>query len=126
MKTQETNILYKLDKNLSAFIGWHQAKFHYSFQSKEYTAEDSNTMQVGLVGIKEIAPKTNLFSEIGIGKNILNYEVGVSYQVTKEIDFDLFYRYKKVENLKDTIGGIENYQDDVTAKGFAYGITYKF
>ena len=129
MKTQEFNVLYKVDSNLAAFAGWHQTKYDYASTGVTYSTEKKNVLQVGLIGVTPIAPKMQLFGVVGFGKDLANYEIGASYDLAKNIDFNLFYRYTKVKNLASTesySGMPYNFDDDVTAKGIGYGITYKF
>ncbi|MEN6568044.1 MAG: hypothetical protein ABFC57_17305 [Veillonellales bacterium] len=125
MKTQEVNVLYKLDKNVSAFSGWHQGKYDFLSSGDTTTTSNKNTLQVGLVGITRLAPKTQLYGVIGFGKDLENYEIGTSYALDKNLDFDLLYRYKKVKKLYNIEYNV-HYHDDVTAKGLGCGITYKF
>lgn len=125
MKTQEVNVLYKVDKNLSLFVGWHQAKYTYgAVPNPIVTVDNKNVLQAGLAGTMQIAPKTLLYGIVGVGKDIANYETGVSYEAAKNLEFNLFYRYKKVEDMKDTFEG--SYNDTITAKGWGYGLTCKF
>lgn len=133
MKTQEFNVLYKVDNNLSLFAGWHQAKYTssdtYNGARTTRTADNKDVLQAGLVGTMKIAPKTLLYGIAGIGKDLANYETGVSYEVAKDLEFNLFYRYKKVEKLKNAVdieGGLSPFIDNVTAKGVGFGFTYKF
>jgi predicted porin len=121
MRTQEVNVLYQLNKNVSAFVGWHQAKLH----SSGITASDRNTFQAGLVGNTKIAPKTTLYGVVGVGSNLVNTETGVAYEVGKDLDLNVFYRYKKIDKLEYNISG-ETYKDDLKFKGVGVGLTYKF
>lgn len=125
VRSQELDALYKIDKNLSAFVGWHQARYTYDSINANTTASNKNVVQVGLVGTTQIATKTQLYGVGGVGKDLVTYEIGVSYEIAKGLDFNLLYRYKKVENLDDATFGIP-YRDNVTVKGLGYGITYKF
>lgn len=128
MNTREVNVLYEVDKNLSLFAGWHQAEYTYgadfNFDTK---AENKNVLQAGLTGTMQIAPKTQLYGTVGAGKDLVNYETGVSHTLAKNLEFNLFYRYKKVQAMKHTFfGGIFSFNNDVTAKGWGYGLTCKF
>ncbi len=125
IKSQEFNVLYKIDKGVAAFVGWYQTSYSYDSVNANTTASNKNVAQAGLVGTAQIAAKTRLYGVVGVGKDLVNYEVGVAYEIAKGLDFNLVYRYKKVENLDDTTFGLR-YKDDVTAKGLGYGITYKF
>jgi opacity protein-like surface antigen len=121
MKTQEVNVLHKMNEHLSAFVGWHQGKYTNDMA----TAENKDVFQAGLVGSMPIAPKTELFGVVGLGRDLVNYEAGVAYQIAKNLDVNVEYRYKKVRNLKDYMGGV-NYQETIIAQGFGFGLTYSF
>jgi hypothetical protein len=126
MKTQELNVLYKIDKNVSAFVGWHQAKYTFSASNNpNTTANNQNVLQTGLVGTMEIAPKTLLYGIVSVGSGLTNFEAGVGFGVNEDLDFNLFYRYKNVAHLKDTTWA-QAYTDELTAKGFGLGFTWKF
>ncbi len=124
MRTRELNVLYQIDEGLSVFAGWHQAKFTY-WCPVSVTADNKNKLQAGFIASTPIAEKTRLYGIAGFGKDLANYEAGLSYEFSPSLDFDLFYRYKKVKNLEDTIGNFA-YRDDVTAKGLGFGFSYKF
>lgn len=130
-KSQELNVLYKLDKNTSAFVGYHRSKFNATSDFSYISAPNKNTLQVGLVSTADIAQNTKAYGIVGFGKDLANYEAGVSYEFAKNLEFNVNYRYKKVKNLSDTYTDTNSfesreYRDDVTAKGWGYGITYKF
>jgi hypothetical protein len=119
VRSQEVNILYKLDKNLSAFAGWHQARITTNFTD---SLPNKSTWQAGLIGTTEIAKKTTLYGIAGAGSSLLSAEAGVSYAMAKDFDVNLFYRYKKINDLKIA----DDYEVDTTVKGFGLGLTYKF
>jgi len=117
MKTQEVNVLYKLNNNLSVFVGWHQAKYSYEYPTVPFSAENKDVLQGGIIGTTKIAPRTNLYGIVGIGKGLHNLESGISYEVDKHVELNFVYRYKKVEDIDDTSWGTNPYKDSVTALG---------
>ena len=117
IRSQEVNVLYQFDKNLSGFVGWHQAKI----TSSVIDGDTKNTWQVGLIGTTEIAKKTTLYGIVGAGSSLLSAEAGVAYAFTKDLDLNLFYRYKRMDDLKIVGHGV-----DTTVKGFGLGVTYRF
>lgn len=122
VRTKEFNILYQLNQNLAAFMGCHWAEYS---SAHVVVTPTKNTMQLGLIGNTKIADKTNLYGVIGFGKNVTNFESGISYEFAKNTELNVSYRYKRVQELHDTfIDG--DYTDDIAAKGWGYGITYKF
>lgn len=125
MRTQEVNVLYKLDTNLSAFVGWHRSKMSYELTGVPFSPENKDVLQGGIIGTTKIAPKTQLYCIIGVGKKLSNFETGISYEVDKHIEMKLVYRYKKIGDM-DSITSINPTQDEVTAHGYGVGVTYKF
>lgn len=63
---------------------------------------------------------------MGVGKDLFDFESGISYEVDKHIELNLVYRYKKVEDMDDIFGGINPFKDSVTVHGYGLGVTYKF
>jgi hypothetical protein len=118
VNTRELNVLYKFDKGLSAFVGLHQAKVTANIP---VTADTKNTLQAGLTGTKEIAPKTNIYGVFSFGKNLFSGETGVSYEFAKATELNLFYRYKTVDDLR-----VNSAVVDTTFKGFGFGLSHKF
>ena len=116
--TQEFNLLYQLNNHLSAFVGLHSAKYTRPFG----TPDAETKFHGGLIGYTKLDPKTTAYGVVGLGSNVENYEVGLSYEFAKKFEFNLSYRYKKVKGLDSGFGNWE----DVTAKGLGYGVTYKF
>lgn len=121
VRSQEVNILYKLDKNLSAFAGWHQARL--TTNAPGFSLPSKSTWQVGLIGTTELGKKTTLYGIVGAGSSLLNAEAGFAYALAKDLDVNLFYRYKRIDDLK-----VDGYSGDIdaTVKGFGLGLTYRF
>jgi len=122
LETQEINVLYKLDKNLAGFVGYHQAKNVDSFAGTTRTSFGKNSMQVGLVGTTPIGDKFSLFGTVGVGSGLTNFEVGVAYAVTPNLDLNVLYRDLRVNGVKFSTGA--ELKNEV--KGIGYGLTYKF
>lgn len=119
IRSQEANILYKLDKNLSAFAGWHQARLTTNYPG--FSLDNKSTWQVGLIGTTALGKKTTLYGIVGAGSSLLNAEAGFAYALAKDLDVNLFYRYKRIDDLK-----VNDYDLDTTVKGFGLGLTYRF
>lgn len=126
----EYNILYKLDKNVAAFAGLLSAKGTlnlsggvdgYTLYNGSLPTDTKNYWQVGLVGSTKIANKTTLWGSVGVGSNLTNWEVGVSYEFAPSWEFNVNYR--DVEAKKLAYSGCNV---DAKAKGLGLGITYKF
>ncbi|MDR7866443.1 MAG: hypothetical protein RIN56_06445 [Sporomusaceae bacterium] len=119
VRSQEVNVLYKLDKNLSAFAGWHQARL--TTNAPGYSLPGKSTWQVGLIGTTALGKKTTLYGIVGAGGSLLNAEAGFAYALAKDLDVNLFYRYKRIDDLK-----VNDIDLDTTTKGFGLGLTYRF
>jgi predicted porin len=116
--TNEFNVLYKLDKNVAAFAGYASAKGTMEIFGYGSTSSDTkNLWQVGLVGSTAIADKTTLWGSVAAGSNLTNWEVGVSYAFTPNLELNVNYREVKVDDLQGV---------DVKAKGLGLGVTFKF
>ena len=127
-KVSQFNILYKLNNNFSAFMGYNTASFsevvdaHYSGSVYKENFEFSREcFNIGLQGITQIASKTTLWGSVDGGKNIMEYKVGVGYQISPDLDFNVDYRNFK---LKNVAYNYNNY--DFTSKGLGFGLTYKY
>lgn len=125
VRSQEVNVLYKLDKNLSAFAGWHQAKLTTNAPLTGLSLDNKSTWQVGLIGTTELGKKTTLYGIVGAGSSLLNAEAGFAYALAKDLDVNLFYRYKRIDDLRIS-NGINSVGVDTTTKGFGLGLTYRF
>jgi len=102
MIAQELNVLYKLDKSLTAFVGG--ARFNMK-----------NGLQFGVIGTSKIAEKTKVYGVIGLGK-IQSYEIGVGYEIDKSTEFNVGYRNAKYKS-NDV---------DFTLKGMNTTVSFKF
>jgi len=124
-KVNQFNVLYKLNDKLSAIIGYTSANYTGVYDYHYYTNTinyNNNCVTFGVLGTSQIAPKTTLWGSVNGGKNIMDYKIGVGYQIRSNIDFNVDYRYYKIENLKTvTESGFEVY-----AKGLGIGLTYKY
>ncbi len=119
IRSQEANILYKLDNNLSAFAGWHQARL--TINAPGFSLPSKSTWQVGLIGTTALGKKTTLYGIVGAGSSLLNAEAGFAYALAKDLDVNLFYRYKRIDDLR-----LNDSDIDTTTKGFGLGLTYRF
>lgn len=125
VKTQEFNILYQLDNNLSLYTGVIKAKgsVNNSRIPIPITADDKSKMQIGLIGSTKIGDKTTAYASLGVASDITNWKIGVSQEIAPNLEFNVDYRNTKITSVK--YSGI-NDSFDVTSKGLGYGITYKF
>ena len=120
---KDIQIQKNLDKHLDAFIGVKQLTTKVDLSSGIGLHSDKeNLWEVGLIGKTQLAKKTNGYAKVGFGKDLQEYKVGATYDLSKQAQFDFGYGYLKVDNL-DLIG---SYKYDATSKGWYYGLNFKF
>ena len=120
LKTNEFNVLYKVDPNFSVIAGVVSAKGE-AVPGNNYSSNTKNYWQVGLVAYTPIATKTNLWAVANAGSNLTNLEVGVGYEFACNWEFNVNYRDLETKKLNGNVGNF-----DAKAKGFGFGVTYKF
>jgi hypothetical protein len=120
LKTQEFNVLYQIDKNISAYTGIVKSKANWSNGD---TSNEKSNMQFGLIGSTKIADKTTAYASVAVASDFTNWKIGVSQEIAPNLDFNVDYRRMQVKNLT---GDMYTGSDDITAKGLGYGVTYKF
>lgn len=124
LNSQEFNVLYKLDNNLSAFIGATRTTNDIDTSLGSIAGKSSNGYQVGFIDTTKIADKTNLYGIVAAGNKLASYTIGVSQALGGNTEFNLFYKTVKYKGLEyDGIGG---YEYDYKVKGLGCGLTYKF
>lgn len=120
LKTQEFNVLYQIDKNISAYTGVVKSKATWN---NDESSNEKSKMQFGLIGSTKIADKTTAYASVAVASDFTNWKIGVSQEIAPNLDFNVDYRRMQVKNLTgDTYTG----SDDITTKGLGYGVTYKF
>lgn len=130
----EINVLYQIDHNIAAYAGWAKetAKMNWFYNagssSSNITYSESgsnkksqNSFQLGLVGQTHFTEDLTGWASIAAGSNIMSYEVGLGYDITKNTECNVFYRYNKYKGFNFDDGDI-----DVTIQGLGAGITLKF
>lgn len=133
LKTQEFNVLYKLNKNVSAYTGLvrlkatENANVSYTDGSPSETESSStktkNKIQIGLIGSTKIADKTTAYVQVGVASNFTDWKVGVSQEIAPNVEFNVDYRGLKAKKLD--FGGDDG-KFDVSSKGIGFGVSYKF
>ena len=129
LKTQEFNVLYQLDKNVSVYTGLVKTQGSYN-QNDTYdgittstgsSTNRKNKIQFGLVGSTKLADKTTAYAQIGVASDFTNWKIGVSQEIAPNLEFNVDYRRIQVKNLDNSGTNV-----DITAKGFGFGASYKF
>jgi len=130
LKTQELNVLYKLDKNISVYAGLVRLKATVNQNeevsgvntSSSFSSDNKNKLQIGLVGSTKIADKTTAYASVGVASDFTNWKVGLAQEIAPNVEFNVDYRRLKAKKI-----GIDNVGDaDITAKGVGFGVTCKF
>lgn len=130
LKTQELNVLYKLDKNISAYAGLVRLKATANqtvdvsgiSTGSSDSSDTKNKIQFGLVGSTKIADKTTAYASVGVASDFTNWKIGLSQEIAPNVEFNVDYRSLKAKSLAiNNIGDV-----DVTAKGVGFGVSYKF
>ena len=124
-KVHELNLLYKLDPNAYAFIGFQRLSGDLIVPALGSASIDSTTVaQIGVTGVTKLSDNLNGWGTVAIGDDNYSYELGLGYALAENTDLNLFYRYKKFDNLefKDYSG----YEFDAKNKGIGVSVTYKF
>lgn len=132
-RVEEYNVLYKVNKNLSAFTGYVNAKPSASLSAIDgeenigvsLTGHNKNIWQVGLMGTVPIKDKLTAYGIAAVGNDYHNLEAGVGYQITKDLDFNVNYRILKVEKMD--VANYDGYTltTDTKVKGWGFGLTQK-
>lgn len=117
LKTQEFNVLYQIDKNISAYTGIVKLKESGSVNGIHISGDNKSKVQLGLIGSTKIANKTTTYASFAVASDFTNWKLGVSQEIAPNLDFNVDYRRMKVKDIET---------DDVTVKGLGYGVTYKF
>lgn len=129
-KAQEINLLYKLDKNVFAFVGAHRISGDVTGEGITGKIDTETKLQFGVTGVTKITDKLNGWATLAAGNDNNSYELGIGYKLAENTEFNLFYRYKKFDDLKFNnqvdLGLDPDYSFDAKVKGFGMGVTVKF
>lgn len=130
IEAHELNLLYQVNPNFSAFVGWTRAtvKFNGASEWNDYVgnagsvsgkeSQSQNGYQVGVIGQTKLADNLTGWASLGAGNKILAYELGVGYDIAKNTELNLFYRHAKYKDFNDSGNAI--------TKGLGLGVTLKF
>lgn len=151
IRAEEYNLLYGFNKNWAGFVGAVRYKGGVAASGSasicgtsigltipELWSEDKDVFHVGVVGSYKIAKKTNLWGLASFGDDYRNWEAGLSYDLGKDLQFNVSYRDTQFDKLKFAGLGITPpsgseipassvaVDTDVNVKGWGFGLTYKF
>lgn len=122
-QSNEYNVLYKLDKHVSGFVGVNrvQAKAFGADGSWNETSKSESRFQAGLIGTTTLAKNLVGYANVGVGNDLVKWGIGVGYQFAPGLEFNVDYAETKMNDLE-----FNGYNSDTTAKGLGFGVTYKF
>lgn len=127
MRTNEFNILHKVDKSVAVLAGVITTSGVATDQevgSYETSNVHAKTFwHVGLVASTEIAKKTTLWAGASVGTDLFNYEVGLSYALSPNWEVNVNYRGMDLRKLSSDHS---HPQGNVKLQGLGLGITYRF
>jgi opacity protein-like surface antigen len=131
LKTQEFNVLYKLNQNVSVYTGIVKVKGTANENDTTngittpigFESNSKNKLQFGLMGSTKIAEKTTAYAQFGVASDFTNWKVGLSQEIAPNLELNLDYRRLQVKKLtfNNGLGDV-----DMTVKGLGLGVSYKF
>jgi predicted porin len=123
LKMQEFNVLYKLDKNVSAYVGMVNLKGTINDEGSGTASGSKNKLQFGVMGSTKLADKTTAYAQVGVASSFTNWKIGISQEVAPNLELSIDYRRTQAKKMSfdNGLGDV-----DMTAKGIGVGLSYKF
>ena len=112
MRMQEFNLNYKAGKNTYIYAGNLNVK-----GTSAASGISDNRVQVGVKYVAPAGDKTNWWVGGAVGDDLWRAEIGGSYALAPNVDWDLSYQYTDVINVDDVAG--------VKTRGLYTGLTFK-
>lgn len=116
IKAQQLNVIsniFDTIANVSVFGG--------ISQTEAVGGSQKDGLVVGIAANMPIAPKTKVYGVLSTGNHLGGYEIGISYHIAKDTDFNLGYHDTKYKDLTFE----DDTKSDVISKGFIGGIHFK-
>lgn len=117
---KELNLYYKVAKNTSLFVGIVHHDYHTLDNNLQpmYISPTTKAFQGGLVTVADLGKDVSAYGIFAVGtKQLRSCELGLSYAITSQLDFDMYYKTQQIEF---------DYGYDSHVNGIGYGLTYKF
>lgn len=125
LKTQEANLLYKVNETVSAYVGAMKVKGVVSDEGSESVKlKDTTILQVGLVGTTKINDSTTAYASVSAGKDLTTFEIGIGQEIAPNLELNVNYREIQVNKLEADMTPVVKV--DAKAKGVGFGVSYKF
>lgn len=93
---QEFNVIRRISPNVSAVAGWVQNEFSYSNTVEPATI---SSFHAGFMANQKLNEKSTAFAAVFGGKDVLFWEAGISYQITKDTHFNVSYGEREFKNV---------------------------
>jgi len=131
LTANQFNILYSLDKSVVAFVGYTQAKNEIDLRgtyngnpfSGTIAGKTVNGWQAGFAGSFPLGDKFFGYGSVGFGNKITSFEIGITYEFSKNAELNLFYKSTEYKDLQFK-GEPDKY--DLKVDGPGIGLTFKF
>jgi len=119
LASNQYNVLYQINPNVSAFVGLTNTQPTLNSQDGKH----ATGYQVGVIGTVPIGDKATAYASLGYGDKIEDYEFGLGYAIAPNLELNVGYKDTKFKKLNMNDG-----DSDFTYKahGLTYGVTYKF
>lgn len=130
IKAQEFNVLYQVDKNLTAFLGYTHDKYKnasvISYAGSPLLELSHNTSnsgyQVGVIGRYDLGNRMTGWAGVGFGNKRTTWELGLGYDITDNVEWNISYNDTRFKDLDSPFGGTFT----AKSRGVRTGVTVKF
>ncbi len=128
IKLQEYNLRYLYGKMLSLYAGDYHVKFSNSSDGGDgFKAKSQDLLHIGATCVIPLIGNLCAWGDVGIGKDLYHYEVGVGYKIAKNICLDLSYKYLRLDKIGEyTNQSLANVKVDGKTRGVRLGLTFNF
>ncbi|MBP2636158.1 MAG: hypothetical protein H6Q72_2065 [Firmicutes bacterium] len=109
---KEVNVLYKINDNLQLLAGYSMTERKGAVAN---LPSEEDMVQGGIIATKKIGHATTLYTLLSCGSKGDNIEVGLSYQLQKNLELTTTYRHLEYNSGS----GDEDF------RGFGVGLTFK-
>lgn len=103
-QVMNVDALYKLNDNVSPYIGWGRGKLKANVPNELSNltiindSVSSNFLRLGLIAKAPLNDKATVWTDLAIGTKSFNkMEVGLGYKIAKNMDFNVGYRYQQIK-----------------------------
>lgn len=126
IESDEFNILYKLNPNVSLFAGIDKNQLKGTLVGIDVSGIENNATHIGIIGTHKFNDKSTLYGIASTSTYKNNFEIGVGYALSKDVEFNLTYDYTKYKKL-ELPAILNNSQPKLNLElcSIGYGLTFK-